>query len=183
MTGSVAAGLGAIAFAAATGGMAVAQWTGRLGRGRDPDALTERLYLLTPLATMFLLVGLLLLLEGLGVPVPDALAGAVLVLGLGLGLLGVALLLLQPRRLRPAWQKRQIQGHAARRRQGGDGGAYAIDLVRLRQPVREPDRYPTVEAALAAAEEALRTGGGEYATVVDTRSGVGVRVVEPPLDG
>jgi hypothetical protein len=183
MTGSVTVGLGAIVFAAATGGMAVAQWTGRLGRGRDPDALTERLYLLAPLAAMFLLVGFLLLLDGLGTPVPDALAGAVLALALGLGLLGLALLLLQPRRLRPGWQKRQIQGDAARRRRGGGGGAYAIEVVRLRQPVREPDRYPTLEAALAAAEEALRTAGGDYATVVDTRSGVGVRIVEPPLDG
>ena len=57
-------GLIGLAFAGVTGGMCVAHWRGKFGRGGNPDALMERLYLLTPIPVAFGLMGGMFLLEG-----------------------------------------------------------------------------------------------------------------------
>jgi hypothetical protein len=182
MDGAVALGLLVLAFGGVVAGMGVLQWRGRLPRGRDPEALTERLYLLVPTGLGAVLVGVAFLVMGWW---PDeegavwALVVSLFVLaGLG-GTLGILLWLVQPERLRPAWQRRQAEGIAARQAPPRGSGPFSLDVVKLREPVRDPRRFVTEDEAVAAAEALLAEDPDvEHVLVVDGRVRAGVRYVE-----
>lgn len=102
-------GVAAIVFGLVTGTLFFLQWLGRLPRGRDPDALLERGYLLLPLSVASVLIGIPLLLEALGVAAAGRWALPLFVVAILLGAAGVVLWATQPQRLRPAWQRRQVE--------------------------------------------------------------------------
>jgi hypothetical protein len=178
-TDLVVTGLIAIAFGLVTGGVGVAQWTGHLGRGGDPDALRERTYLLAPLSAGIIVIGALL---ALSPALPAAAEGAVvalIIVCLLVMLASLALFALQPQRLRPAWQRRQIEGIAARRRGTTGRGRYVLELVALGEPVRDRRRHPTLEEATIAARAALDGDDGlESVQVCDTETDMTVRILD-----
>jgi hypothetical protein len=183
MDGPVVLGLLVLAFGGFGVATGVLQWRGRLDRGRDPDALTSRVYLLTPTSLAFMLVGLGFVVAGAA---PEDRAGAawgvvvgLFVIALLSGLSGLALWLVQPRRLRPAWQRRQLEDLAARRARPRGAGAYGLDVVKLREPVRDRRRFTSEDEAVGAARAILADDPDiEHVLVVDRRVGAGVRVVE-----
>jgi hypothetical protein len=175
----VGAGVLAIVFGLLTGGVAVAQWTGHLGRGGDPHALRERIYLLAPLSAAMVVLGGLLALSPVLPAGAEGAAFALSLLCMLIMLASLALFALQPQRLRPAWQRRQIEGLAARRHGTTGTGRYVLELVALREPVRDRRRYPTVEEAAAAARAALDDDEElESVQVCDTETGMTVWILD-----
>jgi hypothetical protein len=180
MDGPAVLGLLLLGFGGTVTALTVLQWQGRLGRGRDPDALTERLYLLTPTGLSFVLVGLAFVAAGWQ---PDqdgwGLMGLLLALAGLSGATGIVLWLVQPERLRPGWQRRQLEGLAARRARPEGSGPFALDVVKLREPVRDRRRFATEDEAALAAEAILADDPEvEHVLLVDDRIRAGVRYVE-----
>jgi hypothetical protein len=144
------------------------------------DAITERLYLYSPVGVAFVLVGLLLLAEPLLDGGQDGgVAGVLFLLALAVGLGGLGRGRASPARLRPAWQRRQVEGIAARKARAQGSGPFALDVVKLREPVRDRQRFTTEEAAAAAACVILSDDPEvEHVIVVDSRVRSGVRYVD-----
>lgn len=115
MTGGAIAGLAAAVLGGTTTVLFLAQWRGRFPRHGDPDAITQRLYLLMPIGLIFLVVGLTSMLTSLGVPFADRVLMPVLTLAFVVGLLSLGVFIASPQRIRPAWQRRQLDAIASRR--------------------------------------------------------------------
>ena len=172
-------GLIALVFAGVTGSLCVAQWRGRFTRSDDPDALTQRVYLFTPVALGAALIGIVFLLLGLGLPLPQVMAPIVFGVALMTMFVGLILWLVQPDRVRPAWQRRQQQGQRSRHAAAISDGDLALDLHARGEPVRAPARYTEIEVAVAEARVLLEQDADvDYVTVFDTRARTGVRIVE-----
>jgi hypothetical protein len=176
---SVIGSLGAIAFGAVLTSVSVLQWLGRLGRRGDPRAVTERLYLLLPVGLAPLLLGLLLLLDALGVAVPEAVTGSLLLLLLVTGLAALVVFFVQPDRLRPRWQRDQLERRRRRNRPAAGTGPFVLELGTDGEPERHPRRFPERTAATVAARRLLEEQDEvAYVTVHDTRVGVAVEIIE-----
>ena len=159
--------------------MCVAHWRGKFGRGRNPDALMQRLYLLTPIPVGFGLMGGLFLLFGLGVPISRVAIATVFGVALVIGWVGLILWFVQPDRVRPAWQKRQQRGNRSRQAVTTAEGHLALEVHARGEPVRTFARYTDVDAAVGAARALLdEDPDAAYVTVFDARANTCVRVVE-----
>lgn len=179
MEGSLPAGLIVTALGASYLAFSIVQWRGLLPRRGDPDAITQRAYLLAPVAAGFTLVGIALALLGLDAPFAEHLLVTAFVAFLVLGLVGIVLFIASPQRFRPAWQRRQLEAIASRSGPVDPTGPYAVELIIDGQPHRTPDRYPTAGQARQAAEAALRLDSeAAYATINDVTAEVSIQVVE-----
>ena len=175
----VVSALGVTALGAALTVLCLLQWFGRLGRGGDPRAGTERLYLLTPLALTPLVLGLLLLVESLGGDVPEAVTGTLFLALMLAALASLILWVVRPERLRPAWQRRRRQRDASRARSPSRPGRYAVEVSAMGVAVRRAQHHDDLEEAAAAARRVLEDDAeAEFATIHDTVQQVAVRTVE-----
>jgi hypothetical protein len=157
----------------------VASWFGLTPRG-DPDGFTQRPYLalafLAPIGVAALLG--LLLRPALGEEALDL----AWVLGLFGALAGLVVFLVGPQRLRPRWQRRQIELARARRGQAEQGHAHGhplgVELV-----VADDEREPVGTATdLASAEQRARTQLADrpdaaHALLVDLDRDAAIRLV------
>lgn len=176
---TLVAGLVVVTFGLATGTIFWLQWTGRGLRSRDPDAALGRSYLLAPLSLLATVFGVLLVLEGLGVSIPPGVGVPLLVVALLAGLAGLILGMWQPRWLRPAWQRRQVDARRARAGGAAGAGRYALEVVADGEPVPGSSGFVDLERAEAAARRALDTDPtAAYVRIVDTERGAAVVIVE-----
>jgi hypothetical protein len=156
-----------------------ASWFGLTPRG-DPHGFTQRPYL----ALAFLVpMGAGALLELLLRPVlGEAALDVALVLGFFGGLVGLVVFLVGPKRLRPRWQRRQIELTRARKEQTEQGDAQGhplgVELV-----VDDDEREPVGTAPdLASAEQQARTQLADrpdaaHALLVDLDRDAAIRLV------
>ena len=154
-------------------------WFGLTPRG-DPDGFTQRPYLAL---AIFLPWGAAALLHLLLRPAigDDALTLSITLGGLG-SFAGLVVFMVAPQRLRPRWQRRQIELARARAEQAQQGGAQGhplgVELI-----VDDDEREPVGTAAdLASAEQQARTQLAErpdaaHALLVDLDRDAAIRLV------
>lgn len=97
----------------------VLQWYGLLGRSSHVDALSERAYLGVPSGLAAVGFGVLFLLRD--VSFVRQLFGAALLVLLGLAAVGLVLMVVRPKAVRPAWQ-RALADRGGPGRPGGSRG-------------------------------------------------------------
>lgn len=154
-------------------------WCDRLPRGSNPDHWRQRLYLMLPISLMFTILLVVVALDPRNL---DA-AGVAFSTALLLGAVGVLLFVFQPRRVRPRWQRRQIELAQARReqqRQGKERGhPYGVQVLIGARDLAPAGTAASVARAREHARERLAArGDAELALVVDLQRDAAIALVD-----